>query len=83
MALWSAKTCQWVGPEQDPQRNYPLDYCGKPNLNGKNYCHEHYFRVYDKGTSVNGRRASKAIQKEIEEIQAAEELAKLEEAYDV
>jgi hypothetical protein len=71
--------CQWVGPEQDPIRNYPMKYCGAPTVEGKHYCHEHYFRVYQKGTSVNGKRASKLIEREILERQTLEEIAEMED----
>ena len=75
--------CQWVGPEQDPITNYPMKYCGGTVVSGKLYCHEHYFRVYQKGTSVNGKRVSKMIEKEIEELKAIEEVAAIEEMDDV
>ena len=75
--------CQWIGPEQDPLRDYPIKYCGARTVEGKNYCHEHYFRVYQKGTSVNGKRASKLIERELEEFQKAQEIAELEEMDDV
>ncbi len=61
------ETCQWIGPEQDPLRHWPIKMCGCKTLKGKAYCGEHYWQVYDKGTSVNGKRKSKAIEKEIEE----------------
>jgi hypothetical protein len=75
--------CQWVGPDQDPARDYPMKYCGAQTVEGKHYCHEHYFRVYQKGTSVNGKRISKMIEKEIEEFQKLEEIAEIEEMTDV
>jgi len=79
MALWSTKGCQWVGPEQDPLTGYPMSYCGKPNVGGKNYCHEHYFRVYAKETSVNGKRISRQIEKEIQELQQQQEINEMED----
>jgi hypothetical protein len=48
-------------------------------ITGKSYCHDHYFRVYQKGTSVNGKKVSKLIEREIEELKTAEELAAMEE----
>lgn len=72
--------CQWVGPDQDPQKNYPMQYCGATTVEGKNYCHEHYFRVYQKGTSINGKRMTKVIEKEIEEIENLREIAEMEES---
>jgi hypothetical protein len=71
--------CQWVGPDQDPIKNYPMHYCGAKTIEGKNYCHDHYFRVYQKGTSVNGKRITKMIEKEIEELKVAEEINEVEE----
>lgn len=72
--------CQWIGPEQDPLRNYPIKYCGARTVTGKLYCHDHYFRVYQKGTSVNGKRISKLIEKEIEEARLQEEINEMEDA---
>lgn len=65
--------CQWIGPDQDPRKG-PIHYCGKPTLEGKSYCHEHYWRVYARGTSVNGRRKEAAIDAEIAELRRLEEL---------
>lgn len=74
MAEWSSRGCQWVGPEQDPLRNYPMSYCGCQTLEGKSYCGDHYWRVYQKGSAVAGRRREKMIEQEIEELKAAQEL---------
>jgi hypothetical protein len=56
-----------------------MQYCGATVITGKSYCHDHYFRVYQKGTSVNGKKVSKLIEREIEELKTAEELAAMEE----
>lgn len=68
--------CQYIGPDQDPLKNWPIKYCGCKTLEGKSYCGDHYWVVYDKGTSVNGKRKSKAIEREIEQMakEAEEEL---------
>lgn len=68
--------CQFIGADQDPLRNWPIKMCGCKTLKGKAYCGEHYWQVYDKGTSVNGKRKSKALEREIEEMakEATEEM---------
>lgn len=65
--------CQYIGPEQDPRRGL-VHYCGKPTVGGKSYCADHYYLIYKKGTSVNGRRREKEVEREIEEIKHAQEL---------
>ncbi len=65
--------CQYIGPEQDPHKG-PLRYCGAKTIEGRSYCHEHYYVVYKKGTSVNGRKKEKEIEKEIAELKRAQEL---------
>jgi hypothetical protein len=70
--------CQYIGPEQDPQRDFPVKTCGCKTLEKKAYCADHYWVVYNKGTSVNGKRKSKAIEKEIEELAKEAELEELE-----
>ena len=68
--------CQYIGPEQDPRKG-PVQYCGKPTVEGKSYCHEHYWIVYQKGTSVNGRRKERAVEKEIEELKRVQEIEEI------
>jgi len=66
--------CQWVGPEQDPHRA-PLQFCGcLPLWPGRNYCEEHVWKVYQKGTAVGVSRKNKAIEKELAEIKRLEEI---------
>jgi hypothetical protein len=72
------ETCQYIGPEQDPLRDYPIKMCGCKTLEGKAYCGDHYWVVYSKGTSVNGKRKSRAIEKEIEELAKEAELEEYE-----
>lgn len=67
-------TCQFIGPEQDPLRDYPVMMCGCKTLAGKAYCGEHYWRVYEKGSAVNGRRAEKSLEAEIEELKELNDL---------
>lgn len=67
--------CQWIGPEQT---RYPYKMCGCQTLQGKVYCGDHYWRVYKKGTAIAGRKVEKAIDREIEELKAQQELDELE-----
>lgn len=71
-------SCQFIGPEQDPWRDWPIKMCGCKTLEGKAYCGEHYWRVYEKGTSVNGKRKSRAIEQEIEELRRQQETEEFE-----
>jgi hypothetical protein len=43
-------------------------------IEGKSYCHDHYWRVYQKGSAVAGRRKEKVIEQEIEELKRLQEL---------
>jgi hypothetical protein len=52
--------------------------CGCKTLEKKAYCAEHYWRVYEKGTSVNGKRKSRAIEQEIEELKRQQELEEID-----
>lgn len=69
--------CQYIGPEQDPRRG-PITFCGCKTLEGKAYCADHYYVVYAKGTSVNGKRKERAVEKEIEELKHQQELEEFE-----
>lgn len=65
--------CQWVGPEQDP-RLAPLQFCGcVPLWPGRNYCEEHVWKIYKKGTAAGMQRKNKQIEKELAEIKRLEE----------
>lgn len=70
--------CQYIGPEQDPLRDWPIKYCGCKTLEGKVYCGDHYWRVYAKGTTVNGRRREKAIDAEIADLKLQQEIEEME-----
>ena len=64
--------CQWVGAEQDPARG-PLVFCGcTPLWPGRNYCEEHVWRVYQKGTAQGVSRKNKVIERELAEIRELE-----------
>ena len=69
--------CQYIGPEQDPRRG-PVTYCGKPTVEGKSYCHDHYYVIYQKGTSVNGKRRERDIEREIEALKRQQEIEEAE-----
>lgn len=68
------RECQFIGPDQDPLKHHPIHYCGAKVIEGKSYCHEHYYRVYQKGTAIAGRRKEQAIEKEIAALAAAQEM---------
>ncbi len=71
--------CQYLGPEYDAHRHRgPTPFCGAETIAGKSYCHEHYYVVYKRGTSVNGRRREKEVEKEIAELKRQQELEEIE-----
>lgn len=76
-------TCTYLGPDYDSQTwdyaNRPSPYCGCDTLAGKNYCADHYWVVYNKGTAYAGRRAEKAIEQEIAELKRAQELEEIDD----
>ncbi len=76
-------SCTYLGRDFDPQRwNYalaPTPYCGCQTLAGKNYCADHYYVVYKKGTAYAGKRAEKEIDAEIAELKRQQELDAMEE----
>ncbi len=73
--------CQYLGPEYDPRTHRgPTPYCGKPTLTGKSYCGDHYHVVYARGTSVNGKRKEKVLEKEIADVKLAEQIGEYENA---
>lgn len=71
--------CQYIGPEQDPRRG-PVTYCGQRTIEGKSYCHEHYYVVYKKGTAIAGKKKERAIDAEIEELKRQQEIDEMENA---
>jgi hypothetical protein len=52
--------------------------CGAETIAGKNYCHDHYYVVYKKGTAVNGKKREKAVDQEIAELKRQQELEEIE-----
>jgi hypothetical protein len=73
--------CTYLGPEFDALTwdyfNKPTPYCGCQTLEGKSYCSDHYYVVYKKGSS-NLKNNSKAIEKEIADIELARLIAQQE-----
>lgn len=69
--------CEYIGPEQTQA---PFEMCGKTSVEGKSYCHEHYYVVYKKGTSVNGKRREKEVEKEIADLNRQQEIEEIENA---
>ena len=61
-----SRTCTWIGPDQDPLKHHPIQYCGAPSVAGKSYCAEQYHRVYIRGTAVTGKRKLNTLFKEID-----------------
>ena len=72
------KECQYLGPEQDPLRDWPVKYCCKPTFPGKSYCEDHVWLVYNRGSSVGNKRKIKEIEKELAEVKRLQEIAEYE-----
>jgi hypothetical protein len=53
--------------------------CGHTTITGKVYCGEHFYKVYQKGTSVNGKRKERAVENEIAELKRQQEIDLLED----
>lgn len=70
--------CQYIGPDQDPLRHSPIKYCGAKTLEGKSYCGDHYYVVYQRGTAIAGKKKEKAIDAEIESLKRQQELDEAE-----
>ena len=66
--------CQYIGPEQT---RAPFTHCGARSLEGKNYCAEHYYVVYKKGSS-NLKNNTKAIEAEIAELKRLQEIEEID-----
>lgn len=74
------KECQFIGADQDPLHTWPIKMCCRPVFPGKAYCEDHVWRVYQKGTNVNGKRKIKEIEKELAELKRLEEVQEIENA---
>jgi hypothetical protein len=73
-----SKECQYLGPEQDPLRDWPVKYCCRPSFPGKSYCEDHVWIVYNRGSSVGNKRKIKEIEKELAEVKRLQEIAEYE-----
>jgi|688.fasta_scaffold317211_2 hypothetical protein len=71
------KECQYIGPEQDPLRDWPIKYCCRPTFPGKAYCEDHVWIVYNRGSSVGNKRKLKEIEKELAEIKRIQEIEEI------
>lgn len=71
--------CQYLGPDQDPFRTWPVTYCGKRTLEGKSYCEDHHYLIYKRGSS-NLKNNTKAIDAEIAELKRLQEIEEIENA---
>lgn len=78
-AIWRTtlkeEGCQFIGSEQ---KEWPYTPCGSRVIDGKSYCHEHYYTIYKKGTSVNGKRREKEVEKEIADLKRQQEIEEME-----
>ena len=74
------RECQYIGPEQDPLRDYPIKYCCRPVFTGKAYCDEHVWLVYNRGSSVGNKRKLKAIEDELAELKRLQEIEEINNA---
>lgn len=45
------KTCQWIG-----EHAHGPGLCSSATVPGRNYCEEHLWRVYQKGTGLGRRK---------------------------
>lgn len=72
--MFSKEGCQWMGPEVDPLRDWPVKKCGCTVINGTSWCADHYWKVYKKGSSVSGKTRAKEIDEEIKELKRLQEM---------
>lgn len=70
--------CQYIGPDQDPLRDWPIKHCGRRTLENKSYCEEHYYVVYKRGSS-GLKTNTRAIDAEIAELKRLQELEEMED----
>ena len=73
--------CTYLGPEYDVRTwdytSSATPYCGAPCVPGKSYCHEHYYVVYKKGTSVNSKRLGREIERELASLKQQQEIEEI------
>lgn len=51
--------------------------CSATCVSGKSYCHEHYYVVYKKGTSVNAKRLGREIERELAALKQQQEIEEI------
>ena len=73
-----SKSCEYIAKDQDPLTHWPVTMCGCATLQGKNYCADHYYVMYKKG-SANVKKVEKDIEKELKDIELAALIAAQEE----
>ena len=72
------RECQYIGPDQDPLKHSPIKYCGARVIEGKSYCHDHYWVVYKKGTAIAGKKKEREIDREIAQLELQRLIAEQE-----
>lgn len=71
--------CQYLGPEYDPMKHRgPAPFCGAQTVEGKSYCHEHYWVIYQRGSAVAGKKKEKQIDAELIELKRQQEIDEME-----
>jgi hypothetical protein len=63
----NSKTCEWIGQEE---------HCDHPSNEGRNYCEDHLWLIYQKGTAVKVRKP-----KERQRVTAEDIIVELQEIY--
>lgn len=69
MKLYST-TCQYYGEAKRA--------CGEPTQQGKSYCADHVWKVYQRGTSKSKSRADAAFERVIQRIETLEDIDPVE-----
>jgi adenine specific DNA methylase Mod len=54
--MGTAMTCEWIGEGE---------YCNHLTLPGRNYCEDHLWLVYQKGTKLGKRRKDQRIANDV------------------
>lgn len=76
---YRATSCQYIGPDQDPIRQWPITYCGCRELvPGTSYCREHYGIMYMSGSRLSGKRKQRQIEAELRELELQRLIAEQE-----
>lgn len=78
MIDYPIRGCQYIGPDQDPLKHSPIKYCGATVIEGKSYCHDHYYVIYKKGSAIAGRKKEKVIDAEIAQLELQRLIAEQE-----